>query len=61
MASEGRRRPPKEMRVSPFAMGRCATMQSYLGFFEFPRYNNLVLAKWMEKPDWTLLLPFCNR
>ena len=36
----------------------CADMtQRYLPLFEFPRYKNTVLAKWMEKPDWSLLAP----
>lgn len=29
----------------------------YLPLFEFPRYKNTVLAKWMDKPDWSLLAP----
>ena len=32
----------------------------YLAYFEFPRYRNTVLAKWMERPDWNLLLPMLN-
>ena len=40
----------------------CANMgKLYLPFFEFPRYSNIVLAKWMERQDWALLLPFVNR
>ena len=34
----------------------CAEMGTkYLPYFEFARYNNLILAKWMAKPDWSLL------
>eukprot|EP00966_Prymnesium_polylepis_P283592 6552083-Prymnesium_polylepis.1 len=29
-------------------------------YFEFPRYRNTVLSKWMERPDWSLLAPFLN-
>ena len=36
----------------------CAEMGTkYLPYFEFARYNNLILAKWMAKPDWSLLAP----
>ena len=34
--------------------------KDYMNFFEFPRYRNTVLAKWYEKPDWTLLGPLLN-
>ena len=36
----------------------CENMGRYLEYFEFPRYSNLVLSKWMERQDWALLLPF---
>ena len=39
----------------------CVGMRSYLPFFEFPRYNNTLLAKWFEKPEWPLLTPHLNR
>ena len=32
------------------------SMHRYLAYFEFARYSNLVLCKWMERPDWALLL-----
>jgi tubulin polyglutamylase TTLL4 len=36
----------------------CANMDSrYLRFFEFARYKNTVLAKWMATPDWRVLAP----
>ena len=31
--------------------------RNYLPLFEFPRYRNTVLAKWFDKPDWSLLAP----
>ncbi|KAL1522062.1 hypothetical protein AB1Y20_021706 [Prymnesium parvum] len=38
----------------------CTNMSKYMPFFEFPRYRNTVLAKWMERPDWQLLAPYIN-
>jgi hypothetical protein len=39
----------------------CEAMdKQYLHLFEFPRYRNTVLAKWMERPDWPLLAPLLN-
>ena len=34
--------------------------KAYLPFFQFPRYRNTVLAKWMDRPDWSLLQPLLN-
>ena len=33
----------------------------YLPLFEFPRYKNTVLAKWMDKADWSLLAPMFSQ
>lgn len=35
-------------------------LKDYLPYFEFPRYRNTVLAKWMERPDWSLLAPLLH-
>lgn len=36
----------------------CADMVSkYLRFFEFARYKNTILSKWMATPDWRVLAP----
>jgi hypothetical protein len=35
-------------------------MAKYLQYFEFPRYRNIVLAKWMQQPMWSLLVPYLN-
>ena len=37
----------------------CANMETkYLPFFEFARYKNTVLAKWMACQDWSILAPY---
>ena len=38
----------------------CKDMSKYLQYFEFPRYRNIVLAKWMQQPVWSLLVPYLN-
>ena len=38
----------------------CEGMERYLEYFEFPRYRNTVLAKWMARPDWALLNPLLS-
>ena len=39
----------------------CADMQTrYLPLFEFPRWRNTILAKWMHQPDWNLLRGHLN-
>jgi hypothetical protein len=39
----------------------CESMSKvYLPLFEFPRYRNTVMAKWMESPDWSLLGPLLS-
>ena len=35
-------------------------LKTYLPLFEFPRYRNTVLAKWFDKPDWSLLAPMLS-
>ena len=39
----------------------CESMaKTYLPLFEFARYRNTVLAKWMDRPDWSLLRPMLD-